>query len=77
MDAVVTQCEVCRAFDKAPHLPIAGTSMVAAFNEKLQVDLLFLDDLIVLHIMDVFSKYSVLTPVRSKNPLEVWGAFIA
>ena len=27
--------------------------------------------------MDVFSKYSVLTPVRSKNPLEVWDAFLA
>ena len=36
-----------------------------------------MDDLIVLHIMDVFSKYSVITPVRSKNPLEVWDAFIA
>ena len=27
--------------------------------------------------MDVFSKYSILTPVRSKNPLEVWDAFVA
>ena len=41
------------------------------------MDLLFLDDLIALHIMDVFSKYSILTRVRSKNPQEVWGAFVS
>ena len=27
--------------------------------------------------MDVFSKYSILTPVRSKNPLEVRDASVA
>ena len=27
--------------------------------------------------MDVFSKYSILTRVRSKNPQEVWGAFLS
>ena len=39
------------------------------FNGKLQVDL-FLGDLVVLRIMDVFSKHS-------KNPLEIWGASVA
>ena len=77
VEEVVNQCDVCKAFDKAPHTPIAGTSAVAMFNEKLQVDLLFLDDLIALHIMAVFPKYSILTLVRSKNPLEVWDAFVA
>ena len=77
VEEVVNQCDVCKAFDKAPRTPITGTSTVAMFNEKLQVDLLFLGDLIVLHIMDVFSKYSILTPLRSKNPLEVWDAFVA
>ena len=48
---------------------------MSAFNEKLQIDLLFLDDLVALHVMDMFSKYSLLIPVRSKNPQEVWGAF--
>ena len=77
VEQVVSQCDVCKAFEKAPRTPIAGTPTVAMFNEKLQVDLLLLDDLIVLLTMGVFSKYSVLTPVRSKNPLEVWDAFVA
>ena len=77
VDEVVSQCETCQAFAEAPHLPIAGTSQVAMFNERLQMDLLFFDDIIALHIMDVFSKYSILTRVRPKNPQEVWDAFIS
>ena len=36
---VLETCDVCRAFDKAPHIPIAGAATVSAFNEKVQVDL--------------------------------------
>ena len=65
-------CDVRRAFDKAPHVPNAGTCAVSMFCEKVRVDLLFLGDLIVLHAMDMFSEYSLLLPVHSKNPQEVW-----
>ena len=71
LDGVLGNCEVCRAFDKAPHLPVAGASSVSCFNERAQVDLLFLDDIIAVHAMDVFSKYPLLRPVKSKNPQEV------
>ena len=77
VDEVVSQCDSCKAFDKAPHIPISGTSTVSMFKERLQMDLLFLDGIIALHIMGVFSKYSILTRVRSKNPQEVWDAFIS
>ena len=41
---VLEQCEICRAFDKAPRIPIAGTSIFSAINEEVRADLLFLDD---------------------------------
>ena len=69
------RCEVCQASEKAPRAPAVGTSTVALSNEKLQVDLLFLDNIIARDIMDVYSKYSRLIPVRAKNPQEAWGAF--
>ena len=47
------------------------------FNERLQMDLLSVDDIIALRIMDVFSKYSVLTRVRPKNPQEIWDACLS
>ena len=42
------------------------------FNEKLQLDLPFLDDIIALHVTDVFPMNSSLTPVRYKKPRGVW-----
>ena len=45
------------------------------FNEKVQVDLLFCDDLIVAHAMDVFSKYPLLRPVQPESSQEAWGVF--
>ena len=41
------------------------------------MDLLVLDDVVALRIMDVFSKYSILTRVRPKSPQEVWDAFLS
>ena len=70
-------CDACRAFDKAPHVPIAGTTTVSSFNKKVQVDLLLLDDPIVVYAMDVFSKYSLLRLAQSENPQEAWGVFCA
>ena len=72
---MVRECDVCRAFDAAPSIPVSGASSVAACKEKVQVDLLFLDDIIVLHAVYLFSRHSILVPVRSKNPDKVWDAF--
>ena len=44
-DEASEPCEVCMALDKVSHVPIAGTSTVSMFNEKAQVDLLFLGDI--------------------------------
>ena len=70
-DGDLEQCEVCRAFDKAPHAPIGGTSTVAMFNGKLQADLLFLGVLIALRAIDLSSKHFLLIPARSKNLQEI------
>ena len=50
------------AFDRAPHAPAAGAPIVAMFNEKLQVHLLFLRDTIAARVLGVFSKYSFVYP---------------
>ena len=65
---VLEQRGVRRIFDKALHVPIPGTPAASISSEELRVDLLFLDDIIALRAMHVFSKYSLLVPVRSKNP---------
>ena len=73
VDEVLARREVSQASEKAPHFLAAGTSTVAVFSEKLQVGLLFLDDVIALRVLDVFSEYPLPTPVRTENRQEVWG----
>ena len=72
---VLRQREVRRAFDTASHLTIAGTSSASPFIEKLQEKLLFLGDAIAPHAMDLYPKYTLSAPIRSKNLLVVRGAF--
>ena len=72
---VLETCDACKAFDKAPHIPIAGTTTISAFDEKVQVDLLVLDNLVTLHAMDFFLRYSMLLPASSEKSLEAWDAY--
>ena len=66
----------CRAFDVAPAIPASGASSASSFKE-VQVDLPFLGDIIALHVLDLFSRYFLLVPIRSKNPEGVWDTFCA
>ena len=36
VDEVLECCDACRAFDMAPHVPIAGTSAVSMCNEQMR-----------------------------------------
>ena len=73
-DGVLERRVVRRAIDKGPHVPVAGTSTASMFYEILQVCLLFLGDIVALRNEDVSFIYSLLIPVGTKNPQEVWGA---
>ena len=55
----VWQCEMCQA----PLLPLAGASTSSSFNENVQVDLLFPDDVIALRAIGLYSEYSLLVRV--------------
>ena len=48
---VAGQREVFQAFDKTPRLPIKRKSAVLGLNGEVRVDLIFPDDLSVLHAM--------------------------
>ena len=68
VDEALEHCKIRRATNKAPHVPIAGTAARSIFHEKVQVGLLFLDDIIELRAMEIFPENSLLPPVHSKNP---------
>ena len=45
---------ICRALDVDSAIPAPGTSSAPSYNGKVQVDLLFLSDIIVLRVLDFF-----------------------
>ena len=71
---VAQEREICRSFDEAPHVPFARTQTVSTFNKEPQAHLLFLEGIIGLRAMDVFSEFSLLISARSGNPREIQGA---
>ena len=64
VDEALEHCEVCRAY----HVPNVGTSTGPMFSEKLQLDLIFLDDSSALNVIYACSKYSPF------DPREVWDS---
>ena len=73
VDEVLERCEVCRAFDKDPHVPIIGTSTVPMFHGKLRVDLPLLGDIFFLRATDVRATLSLLIPA-ARRILRKFGA---
>ena len=71
---VVGQRQVCHGFGKAPRSPVTGTSMVPPSHDQVQVDHLFLGDIIAFRGMGPFPKKSVPARARPKITLEVRAA---
>ena len=55
---VENHCEIGPASDRTPRLLVAETFLFSSNNEEEQVNLLFLNDVLILRTMDLYSKYT-------------------
>ena len=76
VDPVADECDVRAAFDAAPRLPAAVTSLVSGLNEKVLSDLSFRRHLLALCVMVLGPRYSMLVLASPKNPPAVLGRFL-
>ena len=64
-------CDTCLRYNKARSRPIVSLPLASDVNDCLAMDLKFLtiDDkkFIILHMIDVFSRFSAATLVKSKD----------
>ena len=72
VDSVADECDVCVAFEKAPHLSVAGTPLAPAFNEKVQVELLSSGNEKVR--ADLFPRYWLLVLASPESPSKARSA---
>ena len=76
VQAVVDTCTVCRMWSRRGNQPVVALSFTTKFNEGVQLDLLFVDDGIALHIIDLCIKYAQACFITSKEPEAVLPAIV-
>ena len=66
----------CEKFDKAGRHPVAALPREPGFNKEICMHLLFIQNVIILHVMCMFTHLSSSAIVRSKVSKEVGKAFV-
>lgn len=71
IDKIYETCEVCRLYKKTPPRPVVAMPMASRFNQKVCMDLKKWRDRYILHLIDMWSRFSVSVFIERKRPSEV------
>ena len=64
-------CMVCKSYTKTPPHPVVGLSMAHEFNEKVAMDLKQWKGQWILHMIDMWSRYTVSVFINRKRPSDI------
>ena len=65
------KCELCKTYAKTPPKPVVSMPMAKEFNDKVAMDLKQMNGLWILHILDMWSRYTVSVFISWKKPSDV------
>ncbi|ESO92708.1 hypothetical protein LOTGIDRAFT_175654 [Lottia gigantea] len=65
------ECDLCKQYVKTPPRPVVSMPMASRFNEKVAMDLKLWWGLWILHIIDIWSRYTVSLFIARKRPCDV------
>ena len=68
--------ELCKIYAKTPSRPAVGMPMASKFNEKVAMDLKQWNGHWILHIIDMWSRYTLSTFVDRKKPANIIDALM-
>ncbi len=71
LDSVYDGCELCRVYKKTPPRPAVALPMARKFNEKVAMDLKKWQGRWILHLVDMWSRFSISVFIQRKKPSEV------
>ena len=66
---IYEQCEVCKLYKRTPPRPVVAMSMASKFNEKVCMDLKKWKNRWILHMIDMWSRFSVSVFIDKKTTL--------
>ncbi|MCG7877703.1 MAG: transposase [Candidatus Thiodiazotropha endolucinida] len=70
------KCELCKVYAKTPSRPVVGMPMATKFNEKVAMDLKQWNGRWILHIIDMWSRYTLSVFVDRKKPCNIVEALM-
>ena len=68
LEGIVKNCEVCKRFSKAPPRSIVSLPLARSFNEIISLDLKHWDAGYILHIIDLWSRYTMSVFIAKNLP---------
>ena len=71
LDDIYRKCELCRVYKRTPDRPAVALPMANSFNDVVSMDLKKWGDKWILHLIDMFSRFSVSVFISRKRPCDV------
>ena len=76
LEDIGKKCNLCKMYMKTPPRPIVGLPMASRFNEKIAMDLKQWKGRWILHIIDMWSRYTVSVFIQRKRSNDVINALM-
>ena len=76
IEQINRECELCKIYAKTPSRPVVSMPMASKFNEKVAMDLKQWNGHRILHIIDMWSRYTLSTFVDRKKPANIIDALM-
>ena len=76
LEDIGNTCELCKRYAKTPSRPVVDLPMASQFNEKVSMDLKQWNGHWILHIIDMWSRYTVSVFINRKKPSDVIDALM-
>ena len=76
VDQVSESCQICKRYKKSPSIPAVGLPLASKFMDCVAMDLFVVKGKFILHLIDVFTRYSVAVVRNSKNQNSIVDAIL-
>ena len=76
LEDIVNTGDMCKRYAETPSRPVVGLPVASQFNEKVSLDLKQWNGHWILHIIDMWSRYTVSVFINRKKPSDVIDALM-
>ena len=68
---VVDTCRICRDWERPGLKSVATSTLSTRLNERVQFDLLFIEELVVNHLIDESTRFSMCIVIPSREDIDI------